>query len=324
MAPLQIKKATKKNRKLRLALVGVSKSGKTYTALKFARALAGPDGKIGVIETEGGNSEIYEGDPEIGEFYTVPLDDCSPQNYIKAMKMLIDFGCVVLVQDSLSHAWAGRGGCLEIVDTAGGSNKFSSGWSKATPLHNDLIAAINSCPVHLIATMRQKAEYVLETNDKGRQVPRRVGMAAVQREGMEYEFDVTGTMQDATLTIDGIRGTLLEPYLSKQIKKPGAEFIAEIRGMLDDSPPEPAPQEKKPETKQTPPKAPPTESAYNRAKKAIAGCKSLATLKAIQEQILKYSVAGELIRDEEAELDDMCVDKEIAIKTAMDAQPAPI
>lgn len=247
---ITIRKAEKKRRRLRMALIGISKSGKTYTALKFARALAGKDGIIGVVETEGGNGEIYQGDPEIGDFLVAQMPDNNPDNYIEAMTELVRAGAKALVIDSLSHAWMGRGGVLEVVDTAGGASKFTSGWGKATPLHNALIEHINHCPVHLIATMRQKAAYVLEPNAKGKAEPKKVGMEAVQRDGMEYEFDITALMSDSgTMYVDGIRGREMEPYLHKTTKKPGAKWINEIMALLDTSevvappPPPPPPQQ---------------------------------------------------------------------------------
>jgi hypothetical protein len=59
-----------------------------------------------------------------------------------------------------------------------------------TPEHEKLKSAIVHADVHIIATMRSKQDYVLETNDKGKQAPKKVGLAPVQREGMEYEFTV--------------------------------------------------------------------------------------------------------------------------------------
>jgi hypothetical protein len=236
MSP-KIRKAEKRLRRLRLSLTGISKSGKTLTALKFARALVGPTGTIGVVESEGGNSEIYVGEPDVGDFLVYPLtDNCSPDAYREAMAELVKAGCGVIVIDSLSHAWIGPGGVLEIVDSTPGTSKFTTGWAKGSPMHNQLIQAINNCPVHVIATMRQKADYVLQPGRNGKVEPVKVGMAAVQREGMEYEFDITGVMRDATLVIDGIRGTALEPILGKEFKKPGAKFIQMIVEHLDTRP----------------------------------------------------------------------------------------
>jgi hypothetical protein len=70
-----------------------------------------------------------------------------------------------------------------------GTNSFAA-WRTITPEHNALVDAMLKSPCHIIATMRSKQEYVLETNDKGKQQPKKVGLAPVQREGMEYEFTV--------------------------------------------------------------------------------------------------------------------------------------
>ena len=71
----------------------------------------------------------------------------------------------------------------------GGMNSFTA-WRKLTPQHNAFVEAMVRSKLHLVATMRSKMEYVVETNDKGKSVPRKVGLAPVQREGMDYEFDI--------------------------------------------------------------------------------------------------------------------------------------
>ena len=119
-------------------------------------------------------------------------------------------GYDVLILDSLSHEWAGTGGVLQIVDeaTAQSSNKnaFTSGWSVGGPLHNQLMDRINSSTIHIIATMRVKMEYAMEKDRRGKSVPVKVGLAPVQRDTTEYEFDIMGVMDNAhTLTISGTR-----------------------------------------------------------------------------------------------------------------------
>jgi hypothetical protein len=103
----------------------------------------------------------------------------------------------VLIIDSLSHAWMGKDGALEQVDRIAkrsqNGNSFAA-WRDVTPLHNQLVEAIVSSKSHLIATMRAKTEYVLEPNEKGKMAPRKVGMAPVQRDGLEYEFDVVADL----------------------------------------------------------------------------------------------------------------------------------
>jgi hypothetical protein len=43
--------------------------------------------------------------------------------------------------------------------------------------------------VHIIATMRTKQDYVLNQKD-GKYIPEKVGLKAVQRDGLDYEFTV--------------------------------------------------------------------------------------------------------------------------------------
>jgi hypothetical protein len=312
----QIKKAEKKKRKLRLALVGASKSGKTLTMLKFLRALVGPSGRIGVVTTEGDNCQIYAGAEGVGDFDMIVLDEFNPQTYIDAMTAFVKAGYDAVGIDSLSHAWMGKGGCLEIVDSSSGSNKFSSGWSKATPLHNELISAINHCPVHLIATMRQKVDYVIETVN-GKQTPKKVGMAAVQRDGMEYEFDITGTMEHAELTVDGIRGTELESLVGKTFKKPGEDFISKIVAFLDDSKAPALP------TKPAPNVTTAKDDTYSKAHNAIMTAKSAEGLQKIADALMVRVQEGKLTQDDGSTLLALCESQQAALGIKQQ-EPAPI
>lgn len=185
------KQATRNEVKLRMALLGPAGSGKTLSALLIARGLVGPAGRIGVIDTENNTASLYSGKLGVGEFQTAAMNPPYLVNkYIQAVHYAEEHFDVIIV-DSLSHAWAGEGGILEqktAVDSRGG-NSFTN-WAKFTPEQNQLISAVLHSKIHIIATMRTKTEYVLEDNDKGKKVPRKVGMAPVQRDGFEYEFDI--------------------------------------------------------------------------------------------------------------------------------------
>jgi hypothetical protein len=175
-------KATRKKAKARIGLVGPAGSGKTFSALQLAFGLGG---KVAVIDTEHGSADLYA---HLGEYdvasITPPFTVQKYLNLIKEAEKEYD----IIIIDSLSHAWAGTGGLLEEVDKrAGAGNKFAA-WRDVTPLHNSLIDAILQSPAHIIATMRSKTEYVIEENEKGKKVPRKIGMAPVQREGMDFEF----------------------------------------------------------------------------------------------------------------------------------------
>jgi len=183
------KKAERKKAHARIAVLGPSGSGKTYSALILASGLtAGPEDKIAVICTEHGAAELYAGREAEGlpDFDVANMSSpYSMEKYIRAIKAAGEDGYAVLIVDSLSHAWAGEGGALSEVDkrSSDRGGKFGSGWKHVTPLHNKLIETILSFPGHLIGTMRSKMQYALN----GSKVTK-IGMGAVQRDGMEYEF----------------------------------------------------------------------------------------------------------------------------------------
>ncbi|MFN8565199.1 MAG: ATP-binding protein [Anaerolineae bacterium] len=224
------KRATKSQAKLRMAIMGPSGSGKTYTSLTVASALASVTSKVAVIDTEHGSASKY------GDRFTfdvLELADYHPQQYIDAIHAAGESDYDVLVIDSLSHAWNGSGGVLEIVDRAArrseAKNAFAA-WRDATPLHNQLVEALLAVPLHLITTMRSKTEYVLERDERGKMTPRKVGLAPVQREGMEYEFDVVAEM-DMTNTLV-ITKTRIPRLTGKVIPSPGAALGETLKAWL--------------------------------------------------------------------------------------------
>ena len=224
--------ATRKKVRLRMAIDGVSGSGKTYTALRFGTAMQmdiDPGQKIGFINTESGAAEKYLGlcpDGYPWDFYVCYLPNYSPTSYTAAIMAAGREGFKVLVIDSLSHAWAGVGGALEIKDAQSG-NSFTA-WKTVTPMHNRMIESILHSPCHIIATMRSKTEYVMELDANGKSVPRKIGMEPVQRAGMEYEFDIYGSISsDHILKISKSRCP--SPLIvDAVVVKPGADFIKPV------------------------------------------------------------------------------------------------
>lgn len=183
---MQIRKAERKKAKLRLGIAAPSGAGKTYSALLLAFGIGG---KVGLIDTEHGSGDLYA---HLGDYDVIGIEaPYTVAKYTAAIRAFEEAGYQTIIIDSLSHAWAGDGGLLDkqgkMADR--GTNSFAA-WRTITPEHNALVDAILQSPCHIIATMRAKQEYVLETNDKGKQQPKKVGMAPVQREGMEYEFTV--------------------------------------------------------------------------------------------------------------------------------------
>ena len=183
---MEIRKAQRMKAKLRLGIAAPSGAGKTYSALLMAFGLGG---KIGLIDTEHGSGDLYA---HLGDYSVIGIEaPYTVAKYTDAIKAFEEAGYDTIIIDSLSHAWAGDGGLLDkqgkIADR--GTNSFAA-WRTITPEHNALVDAMLRSPCHIIATMRAKQDYVLEVNDKGKQTPKKVGLAPVQREGMEYEFTV--------------------------------------------------------------------------------------------------------------------------------------
>jgi len=227
-------KASRRQKKLRMSLAGPSGSGKTYTALAIATGLAqgkaeaAQGGKIAVLDTERGSASLYS---DRFNFDVVELESFNPENYIKMIEAAGTAGYSVLIIDSLSHAWFGQGGVLDQVNKRGG-NSFTDGWGKVgTPLQNRLMDAILNAPMHIIATMRVKSEYVIEADERGKSVPRRVGLKEVQREGTEYEFDIVGLLDlGNTMVIEKSR---LPDLTGAIISKPNAKFAEGVLAWLN-------------------------------------------------------------------------------------------
>jgi len=178
-------RAQRKRAKARIGLVGPAGSGKTMSALKLAYGIVGPEGKIAVIDTEHGSASLYA---DLCEYDVQELSaPFTAKKYMNAIKEAEQKKYDLLIIDGLSHAWAGPGGILEFVDNlVEVKNKFTA-WREATPQHNSLVEAMLQSPLHIIATMRAKTEYVISEDEKGKKVPKKVGLSPVQREGMDYE-----------------------------------------------------------------------------------------------------------------------------------------
>jgi len=221
---MMFQKATKRQSRLRMAMIGPSGSGKTYSALNVAQFIGK---RVALIDTERGSASKYA---HRFNFDVVELESFEPEKYIEAIREAERAGYDVLIIDSLSHAWAGKGGILEFVDTetkkSTSHNAYTEGWRKATPKHNELVDSLLQNKLHIIATMRSKTEYVMEKDEKtGKTYPRKVGLQPVQRDGLEYEFDVVGDMNQDNEYI--ISKTRCEDLSRKVIEKPGKN-LAEI------------------------------------------------------------------------------------------------
>src|SRR5579884_38611 len=230
---MTFKKAVKHEAKARVAIAGPAGSGKTWTALTWAHALAN-GGTVALIDTERGSASKYA--DIFPEFDVLELDSFHPNNFIQGIKDAEQGGYSVLVIDSLSHAWNGTGGLLDLVDSIAKrkyqGNSFAA-WKDATPLQNALIDALTGSPLHIIVTMRSKQEYIMEEKN-GKSAPKKVGMAPIQRDGMEYEFDVVVDMDlDNTAIVQKSRCPALSGVI---IAKPDGKVMDTLKSWLSGAP----------------------------------------------------------------------------------------
>jgi AAA domain len=225
-------RAVKYDAKLRFAVCGPSGSGKTYTLLTLASELGGP---VALVDTERGSASKYA---DIFEFDVLELESYDPGRLIEIIDQVAQERYRVLCIDSLSHFWIGKDGELDKVDRAArrmqSPNSFTA-WKQVTPLHNALIDKIVSAPLHILASMRSKTEWIIDRDERtGKTAPRKVGLAPVMRDGIEYEFDVCADMdQENTLVITKSRC----PKLAGGVfPKPGKELADVLKEWLGGAP----------------------------------------------------------------------------------------
>ena len=150
--------------------------------------------KICLIDTENESGSLYVGKQVgsviVGEYLTINLEaPYSAARYLEAIDLAEQAGVEYLVIDSLSHAWTGEGGLLDVQgNVAKRSGNSYTAWREVTPMHNRLVDRILQCAMHVAVTLRTKTEYVIEDNGSGKKTPRKIGMAPVFRDGIEYEF----------------------------------------------------------------------------------------------------------------------------------------
>lgn len=213
---MQLRKAERRNAKIRLAITGPSGSGKTYSSLLLASGIT--DWKdIAVIDTENGSADLYA---HLGDYSVMTLPDHKPATYIKAIETCEKAGIEVVILDSITHEWQW---CLNYHNSLSG-NSFAN-WGKVTPYHNQFINKILTAETHIIATMRTKQDYALQDKD-GKKIPEKVGLKSIQRDGMDYEFTVVFDLdikhnatasKDRTSVFDNQPPLIISEAIGKQI-----------------------------------------------------------------------------------------------------------
>jgi hypothetical protein len=178
---MQLRQSERKKAKIKMALQGSAGSGKTYSSLLLAQGLTNGDfTKVAIIDSEHGSADLYA---HLGDYNVLTLESpYSPEKYIEAIEICEKAGMEVIILDSISHAWD----FLIDFHSKLSGNSFTN-WNKITPRQNAFVNKILQVDAHVIATMRTKQDYVLNQKN-GKFVPEKVGLKAVQRNDLDYEF----------------------------------------------------------------------------------------------------------------------------------------
>lgn len=228
---MELKKASRKQVKLRLNISAPSGAGKTYSALRMAKGLVGSWEKIAVIDTENGSASLYS---HLGEFNTIDITaPFTPEKYIEAIDVCLAAGMEAIIMDSTTHEWTTLLEENETLAQAKFRGNTWSAWSQTTPRHDRFVNKVLQCPAHVITCTRSKTETVMGEDKK----VKKVGMKDQQREGWEYELTVSLNIdrdthlampsKDRTNLFEGKNPFLITEEIGEQIKEWCESGVAE-------------------------------------------------------------------------------------------------
>lgn len=139
---------------------GMSGCGKTLSLLLLGRGLAGPKGRLAMLDTETGRGKIYAKRIPGGYDYAELTPPFTPERYVEAIDAAEEAGIEVLVIDSGSHSWEGLGGVLEMADAGRSrSDKPLEGlikWAKPKAAHKRYVHRLLNSRMHLLISLRAK------------------------------------------------------------------------------------------------------------------------------------------------------------------------
>jgi hypothetical protein len=174
-----------------ICLWGMSDGGKTYSALRLARGLVGPRGKIVVIDTENRRAKFYAG--LFGGWSHIDMQPpFTPQRYTAALSAAIGAGANVVIVDSMSHVWQGQGGVLDQADAS--TAKGLAKWKNPKMAYMRMMNGMLRAPVHVIFCVRAKEKFVQKGAGKDAEIVS-AGLVPITDSRFIYEQTVAAYME---------------------------------------------------------------------------------------------------------------------------------
>lgn len=174
-----------------VCLWGLSDAGKTYSALRLARGLVGPKGKIVVIDTENKRAKFYAG--LFGGWSHIDMQPpFTPQRYTAALNAAIQAGANVVIVDSMSHVWQGQGGVLDQADAS--TAKGLAKWKAPKMAYMRMMNGMLRAPVHVIFCVRAKEKFVQKGSGKDAEIVS-AGLVPITDSRFIYEQTVAVFME---------------------------------------------------------------------------------------------------------------------------------
>jgi hypothetical protein len=197
-----------------IGIYALSGYGKTWSALLLARGFVGEEGRIGMIETEGGRGEAYVGRAPVGVYDVCPIrGNFSPQAYGAAIAAAEKERYDALIVDSASHEWEGEGGVLAMAaaNAAGGKSGVLIWQQPKIDHQRHFMLKLMQTPIPLvIVCMRAKYPMVQRDGVGGNKTWERSDiLEPKQSDDILFEMFVHGWI-DAAHAFHGTRYTLPE------------------------------------------------------------------------------------------------------------------
>lgn len=183
---MELRKATRKKVKIKMAISAPTGFGKTYSALLLAFGITGDWNKIAVIDSENESADLYQ---DLGDYNVISMKPpYDVESFCKAVDACINGGIEVIIVDSTYHYWHGKGGLLEYNNSLG-NNSFAN-WAKTNPVYAKWLDKILQTPAHFICTSRKKQSYEIVENN-GKKTVEKKGMEDQIRDGFSYEMTIS-------------------------------------------------------------------------------------------------------------------------------------